>query len=149
MLLSLPNSALQFSSKRDPEHHDKFVIVNVPCYTEGADSLTRTLAALSQTIYDDKRRLLFIVADGMVVGSGNERPTPRIVLDILGVDAAIDPEPKEYVALGDGMRQLNRAKVYSGLCEMEGRSTPYIVVVKCGAEGETSRPGNRCVFLSN
>ncbi|TPX46496.1 chitin synthase [Synchytrium endobioticum] len=136
-------AALQCGSRRDPTKYDKFVLINIPCYTEGADSLTRTLEALAQTTYDDKRKLLFIVADGMVCGSGNDRPTPRIVLDILGVSPDVDPEPKEYVALGDGSRQFNRAKIYSGLYEIQGRSCPFIVVVKCGAEGEVSRPGNR------
>ncbi|TPX32124.1 chitin synthase [Synchytrium microbalum] len=136
-------AALQCGSRRDPVKYDKFVLVNIPCYTEGADSLTKTLEALVQTSYDDKRKLLFIVADGMVMGSGNDRPTPRIVLDILGVGADVDPEPKAYVALGEGRRQLNRAKVYSGLYEVQGRAAPFIVIVKCGSEGEVSRPGNR------
>ena len=105
--------------------------------------MSRTLEALAQTHYDDKRKLLFIVADGMVCGSGNDRPTPRIVLDILGVSPDVDPDPKEYIALGEGGRQLNRAKVYSGLYEVQGRTCPFIVVVKCGTEGEVSRPGNR------
>ena len=78
-------AALQFGSKREPEDHDKFVICQVPCYTEGQESLAKTLESLATLRYDDKRKLIFIVADGMIIGSGNDRPTPRIVLDILGV----------------------------------------------------------------
>lgn len=41
------------------------------------------------------------------------------------------------------MNRLNRAKVFSGLYEIQDRSVPFIVVVKCGKESETRRPGNR------
>ncbi|KAJ3019246.1 hypothetical protein HKX48_002259 [Thoreauomyces humboldtii] len=136
-------AALQFGAHRDPEDHDKFVICQVPCYTEGADSLTKTLESLAVLRYDDKRKLLFVICDGNIIGSGNDRPTPRIVLDILGVDPSHDPEPLVFQSLGDGDKQLNMAKVYSGLYEVEGHSVPYIVVVKVGKPSERSRPGNR------
>ncbi|KAJ3195095.1 hypothetical protein HDU67_004503, partial [Dinochytrium kinnereticum] len=71
-------SALQFGSSKEPENQDKFVILQVPCYTEGAESLQRTLESLAMLRYDDKRKLLFVIADGMIIGSGNDRPTPRI-----------------------------------------------------------------------
>ncbi|KAJ1970004.1 hypothetical protein IWQ62_000242 [Dispira parvispora] len=136
-------AALQLGSRREPEDHDRFVILNVPCYTEDEDSLRRTINSLAVLKYDDKRKLLFIIADGMIVGSGNDRPTPRIVLDILGVDPSVDPEPLSYVALGDGAKQHNMGKVYSGLYECSGHVVPYLVVVKCGKPTERARPGNR------
>ena len=136
-------AALQLGSKRNPEDHDKFVICQVPCYTEGAESLTKTLESLALLRYDDKRKLLFVIADGMIIGSGNDRPTPRIVLDIIGVDPAIDPEPLPFLSLGEGIKQLNYGKVYSGLYEVQGRAVPYVVLVKVGAPTERSRPGNR------
>lgn len=58
-------AALQFGSLKEPEFHDKFVIMMVPCYTEGPESLLKTLESLAVTKYDDKRKLLFIVADGI------------------------------------------------------------------------------------
>jgi chitin synthase len=79
----------------------------------------------------------------MIVGSGNDRPTPRIVLDILGVDPSIDPEPLSFLSLGDGNKQHNMGKVYSGLYEILGHVIPYIVVVKVGKPSERSKPGNR------
>jgi len=78
-------AALQLGSRREPEEHDKFVVCQVPCYTETEESLKKTLDSLAVLKYDDKRKLLFVIADGMIIGSGNDRPTPRIVLDILGV----------------------------------------------------------------
>ncbi|CAG8448686.1 13567_t:CDS:10 [Ambispora leptoticha] len=136
-------AALQLGSRRKPEEHDKFVICQVPCYTEGEDSLKRTMDSLAALVYDDKRKLLFLIADGMIIGSGNDRPTPRIVLDILGVDPKMDPEPLAFKSVGEGSAQLNYGKVYSGLYEYEGHVVPYIVVVKVGKPSELSRPGNR------
>lgn len=136
-------AALQFGSRKDPEDCDKFVICMVPCYTEGADSLNKTLDSLSTLKYDDKRKLLFVICDGMIIGSGNDRPTPRIVLDILGVDPSEDPEPLAFQSLGEGNRQLNYGKVYSGLYDIRGHSVPFVVVVKVGAPSERVKPGNR------
>ena len=79
----------------------------------------------------------------MIIGSGNDRPTPRIVLDLLGVDPLIDPEPQAFQSLGDGARQYNMAKVYSGLYELRGHSVPFVVVVKVGGPSERVKPGNR------
>ena len=93
--------------------------------------------------YDDKRKLLFIICDGNIIGSGNDRPTPRIVLDLLGVDPKLDPEPLMFKSIGEGSRQVNYGKVYSGLYEFEGHVVPYIVVVKVGKPSERSKPGNR------
>jgi chitin synthase len=136
-------ASVNFGSARAPEDHDKFVICQVPCYTEGEQSLRKTIDSLATLKYDDKRKLLFIICDGMIVGSGNDRPTPRIVLDILGHDPNKDPEPLSFVSLGEGAKQHNMAKVYSGLYEVSGHVVPYVVIAKCGKPSEKSRPGNR------
>ncbi|CAD6587719.1 MAG: hypothetical protein TREMPRED_004832 [Tremellales sp. Tagirdzhanova-0007] len=136
-------AALQLGSKRQPELLDKFVICQVPCYTEGEESLKKTVDSLAVLNYDDKRKLIFIICDGNIIGSGNNRPTPRIVLDILGVDPKLDPEPLLFKSIGEGSKQLNYAKIYSGLYEFEGHVVPYVVVVKVGKPSETSKPGNR------
>ncbi|KAH7923638.1 glycosyltransferase family 2 protein [Leucogyrophana mollusca] len=136
-------SALQLHGKRSPEMLDKFVLCQIPCYTEGEDSLRRTLDSLAALNYDDKRKLLFIICDGNIIGSGNDRTTPRIVLDILGVDPKLDPEPLLFKSVGEGSKQLNYGKVYSGLYEFEGHVVPYMVVVKVGKPTERSKPGNR------
>lgn len=136
-------AALQFGAPRAPEDHDKFVICQVPCYTEGEESMRNTIDSIAKTKYDDKRKLLFIICDGMIVGSGNDRPTPRIVLDILGADPNQDPEPLSFLSLGEGAKQHNMGKVYSGLYECAGHVVPYVVVVKVGKPSERQRPGNR------
>ncbi|KAF5373421.1 hypothetical protein D9615_009450 [Tricholomella constricta] len=136
-------ASINFSAARAPEDHDKFVICQVPCYTEGDASLRRTIDSLAQMKYDDKRKLLLIICDGMIVGSGNDRPTPRIVLDILGADPNLDPEPLSFLSLGEGAKQHNMGKVWSGLYECSGHVVPYLVVAKVGKPTERSRPGNR------
>ncbi|WFD43044.1 chitin synthase [Malassezia psittaci] len=136
-------SALQLVRKPSPERQDRFVICHIPCYTEDEDSLRKTIDSITVQEYDDKRKLLYIVCDGMITGSGNDRPTPRIVLDILGVDPSVDPEALPFHSIAEGSKQLNYGKVYSGLYEYEGHVVPYIVVIKVGRPTEKSRPGNR------
>lgn len=136
-------AALQFGKKNIPENLDKFVICQVPAYTEDEESLRRAIDSAARMKYDDKRKLLVIVCDGMIIGQGNDRPTPRIVLDILGVSDTVDPEPLSFESLGEGMKQHNMGKVYSGLYEVQGHIVPFMVVVKIGKPSEVSRPGNR------
>ncbi|KAJ1516134.1 hypothetical protein HMI55_002909 [Coelomomyces lativittatus] len=136
-------AALQLSSPGTPEEHDKFVILQVPCYTENEDSLRKTIDSLATLDYDDKRKLLLLVCDGNIMGSGNDRPTPRIVLDILGIPSSTDPPALAFQSIGEGSKQYNMGKVYSGLYGVQGHLVPYLVVVKVGMPNEMVRPGNR------
>ncbi|KFA61562.1 hypothetical protein S40285_03983 [Stachybotrys chlorohalonatus IBT 40285] len=136
-------AALQFGAKNVPENLDKFVMCQIPAYTEDEDSLRRAIDSAARMRYDDKRKLLIIVCDGMIIGQGNDRPTPRIVLDILGVSETVDPEPLSFESLGEGTKQHNMGKVYSGLYEVQGHIVPFMVIVKVGKPSEVSRPGNR------
>ncbi|KAI9216513.1 P-loop containing nucleoside triphosphate hydrolase protein, partial [Blastocladiella britannica] len=137
-------SALQLGKKRTPEDINKYVIMQVPCYSESVDSLKKTIDSLAVTTYDDTRKLLFIVADGMIKGSGNEKPTPDLVLDILGVpDSHRDVASFSYHSIGDGSKAHNKVRIYSGLYHIHGRAIPYLVVIKCGTETETAKAGNR------
>ncbi|KZF23501.1 glycosyltransferase family 2 protein [Xylona heveae TC161] len=136
-------AALQFTRKNFPENLDKFVICQVPVYTEDEDSLRRAIDSCARMRYDDKRKLLVVICDGMIIGQGNDRPTPRIVLDILGVSESVDPEPLSFESLGEGQKQHNMGKIYSGLYEVQGHIVPFLVIVKVGKPSEVSRPGNR------
>ncbi|KAL3468897.1 chitin synthase-domain-containing protein [Aspergillus californicus] len=136
-------AALQFGKKNLPENLDKFIICQVPAYTEDEESLRRAIDSMARMRYDDKRKLLVIICDGMIIGQGNDRPTPRIVLDILGVPESVDPEPLSFESLGEGMKQHNMGKVYSGLYEVQGHIVPFLVIIKVGKPSEVSRPGNR------
>ena len=59
---------------------------------EGEELMWKTIDLLVKLKYDDKRKLIVIICNSMIVGSGNDRPTPRIILDILGADPNNDPE---------------------------------------------------------
>lgn len=136
-------AALQFGHKNVPEKLDKFIICQIPAYTEDEESLRRAIDSAARMQYDDKRKLLMIICDGMIIGQGNDKPTPRIVLDILGVSETIDPEPLSFESLGEGQKQHNMGKVYSGLYEVSGHIVPFVVIVKVGKPSEVVRPGNR------
>ncbi|KAJ3020179.1 hypothetical protein HKX48_001179 [Thoreauomyces humboldtii] len=129
----------------EQELDDRFAMCLITAYTEGEQELAKTIDSLAVTDYDDRRKLLVVVCDGMVMGAGNDQPTPEIVLAILGVDRTL-PEPPAvaYTAEGeDGARRYNRAKVYTGLYYTRDRAVPFMVIVKVGAEYERVRPGNR------
>ena len=59
----------------------------------------------------------YVICNGNIIGGGNDRTTPRIVLDIPGVDPVLDPEPLLFKLVS---KALNYGKVYSGLYEFEG-----------------------------
>lgn len=65
------------------------------------------------------------------------------IFDKNTISTLIVTESKSYVAIGEGSKQHNKAKVYSGLYEIQSRSVPFILVVKVGHDTETNRPGNR------
>ncbi|KAJ2962319.1 hypothetical protein NQZ79_g2561 [Umbelopsis isabellina] len=118
-------------------------IMLVTCYSEGKASIETTLDSLAATTYSRKHKIFFIIADGMITGSGNKKSTPEICVDMLNLEPSME-EPKacSYIAIADGEKQLNAAKVYAG----HYKKVPAIVVVKCGttAEQKTSRKaGNR------
>lgn len=128
--------------ENDPRH----TILFVTCYSEGRESIESTLDSLAATTYSSDHKLLFMVADGIITGSGNNRPTSEICRDLLTLtDCAPDQEEPafEYEAIADGARRVNRARVYTG----HYKSIPAILVVKCGTELEAHannpKPGNR------
>lgn len=142
-----------------------FAVCLVTCYSEGEESLRTTLDSISTTTYSDARKLLFIVADGMITGAGEKRSTPDLCVSMLEADPRFgNPMPMSYIAVGSGSKQDNRAMVYAGhysasiaplrfvrqltprVLAVAGRRTPTVIVVKCGTEQEAAtekKPGNR------
>ena len=92
-----------------------FAVCLVTCYSEGEDSLRTTLDSISTTSYADQRKLLFVVADGMITGAGEKRSTPDICVSLLEADPRFgNPVPMSYQAVGSGSKGENRAMVYAG-----------------------------------
>jgi len=138
-------SSLQCKSGMEPADQslDNRVIMMVPCYTEGVESLQKTFESLAASKWEAKNKLLFVICDGMITGTGNDRPTPHIVLDLLGVDTSLTDAPSSFAYESISHQRVNYARVYSGLYALQGELVPFIVVVKVGCPWETAKPGNR------
>ncbi|KAG0204630.1 hypothetical protein BGX28_003467 [Mortierella sp. GBA30] len=122
-------------------------VLLVTCYSEGESSLRTTIESLAATEYPDNKKLLFIICDGIITGSGNDRSTPDICSSLMELDPAFDsePTPQSYIAVAAGSKQHNRAKVYAGYFRWKNKRVPTVLIVKCGNEEETDKPkaGNR------
>ncbi|KAJ3084978.1 Chitin synthase, class 3 [Quaeritorhiza haematococci] len=155
-----PPNPLQYGSGIGSSD-DPYVILLVTCYSEGEAGIRATLESLAGTDYPDDRKLIVVVADGLITGSGNDKSTPDIVVDMVVVDEEVTyggkgmgkegaggrkkgkgPEPKSYLAIADGAKQHNMAQVYAGHFVYIGRNVPIIVIVKCGTPEERGeQPG--------
>lgn len=124
-----------------------FCVCLVTCYSEGLESIKGTLDSIAATDYADSRKLLFVVCDGMITGSGEKVSTPDICVGLLDADSRFDnPQPMSYLAVAGGRKQHNQALVYAGhYSQVKGHRTPCIVVVKTGTaeEARDPKPGNR------
>jgi chitin synthase len=122
------------------------VMVMVPCYNEGDNELRKTIKSVLNTTYPDENKVLFMVADGLVTGNGEDMSTPEHLANILGFDIdEFEDDTFEYDCIGV-THTKNRARVYHGILQKGHKFLKYIVVVKCGlpAEATTSaKPGNR------
>ncbi|CAJ0845441.1 14449_t:CDS:2, partial [Entrophospora sp. SA101] len=112
----------------------------------GEDGIRITCESMAGTDYPDDRKLLFLVCDGIITGSGNEKSTPDICVNLMEIEQGFeDPNPQSYIAIAAGNKQHNMAKVYAGYFPYENHRVPMIVVVKCGNPDEQNspKPGNR------
>lgn len=127
----------------------------VTAYSESVEGLRTTLDSLATTDYPNSHKFILIVADGMVKGAGNTLTTPEICLTMMKefVIAPQDVEPHSYVAIADGHKRHNMAKVYAGFYDYDDATTerskqqrvPIVLVAKCGnpLERNDPKPGNR------
>ncbi|KXS14401.1 glycosyltransferase family 2 protein [Gonapodya prolifera JEL478] len=125
---------------------EPFVVMLVTAYSEGTESLENTFDSMAATDYHDARKLLLVVADGIVQGKGNPAPTPDLVLELMDQDRSFgEPKPYSYVAVASGSKQHNMARVYVGYYRKRGRNVPTVLVAKCGTPEESGggKPGNR------
>jgi hypothetical protein len=125
----------------------KDVIIMVPCYSEGYESMKASFDSLAATDYPDQNKILFIIADGNITGSGNDRSTPDILLDfIIPYNENFDNvRAKSYLSIGEGTKRHNMAKVYIGHYQYQNRNIPTMLIIKVGNQEERNYPkaGNR------
>lgn len=127
----------------------------VTAYSESVEGLRTTLDSLATTDYPNSHKLILVIADGMVKGAGNDLTTPEICLSMMRefVVAPNEVEPHSYVAIADGHKRHNMAKVYAGFYSYDDATVerskqqrvPMVLVAKCGnpLEAGESKPGNR------
>lgn len=148
----VPQPAPDFQPFHFPLVHS---ICLVTAYSESIEGLRTTLDSLATTDYPNSHKLLLVICDGMVRGSGSKFFTPDIVLSMM-TDFIVQPEDVEahsYVAIADGHKRHNMAKVYAGFYKYSDETTekskqqrvPIVLVSKCGNPLETNdaKPGNR------
>ncbi|CAI2176516.1 16911_t:CDS:2 [Funneliformis geosporum] len=147
---SHPN--LDLSSEARLNFSSKHTIMLVTCYSEGLQGIRTTLNSLANTDYPTSHKLIMVIADGVIFGAGNELSTPDICLSLMSdfivpVDNVV---AHSYVAIADGKKRHNMAKVYAGFYRYKDstekvRKVPMVTIVKCGGpdEKEDKKPGNR------
>ncbi|KAL7536573.1 hypothetical protein ACHAXR_007251 [Thalassiosira sp. AJA248-18] len=122
------------------------VMIMVPCYNEGDNELRKTIKSVLNTTYPDENKVLFMVADGVVMGDGEDMSTPEHLANILGFDIdEFEDDTFEYDCIGV-VHTKNRARVYHGILQKGHKFLKYITVVKCGLPEEvrsSGKPGNR------
>jgi chitin synthase len=150
---AVPPTLAQLDSTNSTTH--MYAILLVTCYSESAEGLRTTLDSLAETEYDDTQKLLVVIADGIIRGSGNDRATPDILVDMLELahdrfegfhyDEEGRPHAYSYVALADGIKRHNMARVYAGYYRSGEHCVPLVLVVKGGGPTElgAAKPGNR------
>lgn len=127
----------------------------VTAYSESVDGLRTTLDSIATTDYPNSHKLILIICDGLVKGSGNDMNTPDIALSMMK-DFSQPPEtvqPYSYVSVVSGAKRHNMAKVHAGFYKYDDTTmipskqqrVPMIVIIKCGtpAEQGSAKPGNR------
>ncbi|CAD6886141.1 unnamed protein product [Tilletia controversa] len=127
----------------------------VTAYSESFEGLRTTLDSLATTDYPNSHKFLLVIADGIVKGAESSISTPDICLSMMKelVVPAEDIEGNSYVAIADGYKRHNMAKVYAGFYDYDDATVerskqqrvPMILIAKCGTplEAESAKPGNR------
>ncbi|KAH3898726.1 chitin synthase CHS3 SCDLUD_005051 [Saccharomycodes ludwigii] len=151
-----PNAVLQpppyFKPNGYPLIH---TICFVTCYSEDEVGLRTTLDSISTTDYPNSHKLIMILCDGLIKGSGNDKTTPDIVLDMMEdcITTRDEVTAHSYIAVASGSKRHNMAKVYAGFYKYNDATVPIekqqrvplIAIVKTGTPNEagTAKPGNR------
>ncbi|KAF9962688.1 hypothetical protein BGZ70_007975 [Mortierella alpina] len=145
---AMSNSAqdLARGGKKSVGRRNLFTAMLVTCYSEGENSIRTTLDSLANTSYSSRHKLLVVICDGVVRGHGNKMTTPDIVVNMLELAPGNEsPKASSYLAIADGEKQHNMAKVYAGHYVYKKKRLPTVVIVKCGnpLEKDATKPGNR------
>ncbi|KAG1140602.1 hypothetical protein G6F37_009476 [Rhizopus arrhizus] len=143
---SKPEFSSSFISKSQKWPH---VILMVPCFAESSQTLKQTFDNLARSSYDDAKKLLLFVCDGVAINAEAKKETYKLLLESLGHSSYMEePVARSYTSLGQNTRRINYAKIYSGYYETGRNRVPYLVIVKIGnpkerLQNHPAPPGNR------
>lgn len=127
----------------------------VTAYSESVEGLRTTLDSVATTDYPNSHKLILVICDGLIKGSGNDMTTPEICLSMMKdfVEPVDQVQAYSYVSVVSGSKRHNMAKVYAGFYKYDNNTmdpskqqrVPMITIVKCGtpAEQNAAKPGNR------
>lgn len=124
-------------------------ILMVPCFAESSDTLKQTLDTLSRSAYDDDKKLLLFVCDGITTSAQEQKETHTLLLEYLGYSCTDEPLPQPYTSLGQGRKRTNYARVYSGYYETGRNRVPYLVILKLGHRQEQQSTNQKEAPLGN
>jgi len=127
------------------EERDALLIMHMPCYNETESVLRKTIQSCVESSYDKSKKMLFIVADGIVAAPG-QKPTYKILLEDIfdhstDLEAGFDNRGRSYTSYDLEGVSDNVAMCCMGYYQR----VPYVVVIKTGREDEQDapKPGNR------
>lgn len=133
-------ASLQLGIKKEPEKLNRNVIILVPCYSEDKESLKRSIDSIANLEYDNRHKIMVMIADGNVTGRGNTASTPVLLKSLLGIN--ISSLVYNYQSVSSEDLELNKAELYFGHYEYGSASLPFILIIKIGS-GDPADTGNR------
>ncbi|KAI8976111.1 chitin synthase [Pilobolus umbonatus] len=148
----VPQPAMDYMPFNYPLAH---TICLVTCYSEGEQGIRTTLDSICMSDYPKSHTLLLVICDGLIKGSGETMSTPDICVGMMRdlITPADEVQSQPYIAIADGSRRNNYAKVYAGYYRFDNETipeeaqlrVPMITIVKCGSpeEQDQPKPGNR------
>lgn len=141
----------EFNYPQGSFHELLDTICLVTAYSESEEGLRSTLDSIAASDYPSNSKLIIVVCDGLIIGSGNKQSTPEIAVSMI-TDFLVPPNEvalMPYIAVAHGAKRYNLAKIYAGNYKYKGEQmmlahpdpVPIVCIVKCGDEWERETPG--------
>lgn len=134
-------SSLQLGIKREPEKLNRHVVILIPCYSEDEESLKRSIDSVVNLEYDNRKKIMVLIADGIVTGRGNKISTPELLKTMLGIKKYA--QSHMYQSVSSEGSESNKAEIYFGHFTTESFPLPYILIIKVGCAHDPNDSGNR------
>ena len=151
---AVPQPDLDYEPFNFPLAH---LVCMVTAYSESELGLRTTFDSITTTEYPNSHKIILVVCDGIVQGEDNVLTTPELVTNMMTdfVSPPDECEPHSYVAIANGNKRHNRAKVVAGFYKYDDSTVPVeqqqrvplVCIVKSGNPEEVTtgaaKAGNR------